>query len=218
MKVLITGSTGMVGKGVLLECIEDERISEIVLINRKPIDINSEKITEVIVKDYGELVSGEIFDNLDGCFHCMGISSIGLSEEKFSIVTFDLTKILVDLVFERSPQCVFNYVSGTGTDSSEKGKTMWARVKGKTENYVLNKGFKDAYAFRPGAIVPEKGIKSSTGWYNAIYVITRPLFPLMKKVASITTTTRIGTAMINSIQVNQALKHLEGKDINELAK
>ena len=112
---------------------------------------------------------------------------------------------------------VFNYVSGTGTDSSEKGNSMWARVKGKTENYILNKGFKDAYAFRPGVIIPEKGIKSRTNWYNVIYIFLTPFFGLMKKSKNITTTTKIGLAMVNSLYHTQTLKHLENKDINVLA-
>jgi len=112
---------------------------------------------------------------------------------------------------------VFNYVSGTGTDSTEKGRTMWARVKGKTENMIFNRGFKDAYAFRPGAIIPEKGIKSKTGWYNAIYVMMRPFFPIFKKSKNITTTTAIGKAMINSMYFSQENKHLENKAINQMA-
>lgn len=112
---------------------------------------------------------------------------------------------------------VFNYVSGTNTDSSEKGNSMWARVKGKTENYILNKGFKDAYMFRPGAIVSEKGIKSNTVWYNVLYVLARPFFPLMKKSKNITTTTKLGVAMINTVLKPTDLKHLENVDINRYA-
>ena len=112
---------------------------------------------------------------------------------------------------------VFNYVSGAGTDSTEKSSTMWARVKGKTENMILNMGFKDAYMFRPGAILPERGTKSNTKLYHMLYVVTRPLFPLMKRMKSVTTTTRIGRAMINLYDHPQSLKHLEGADINKVA-
>lgn len=219
MKVLITGATGMVGLGVLYECIEDSRVTEIILINRKPIKKTSKKIKEYLLKDFNKLSTlRKHFYDLDAVFHCMGISSIGVKEEQFKSITFDITEALVDTVYSKSPQAVFNYVSGTGTDETEKGKIMWARVKGRTENYIINKGFKDSYMFRAGAIIPEKGIKSSTIWYNAIYIITRPFFPLMKRIPSITTTTKLGKAMINSVNVNQNLKRLEGNDINTLAK
>ena len=219
INAIITGSTGMVGKAVLLECLESEHIKSILLINRKPIDIQHHKITEIIHQDFTNLSPlKESLKGFNTCFHCMGVSSIGLNEDTFSKLTFDITKEFVDTLHELNNEMIFNYVSGTGTDSSEQGSTMWAKVKGKTENYILNKGFKDAYMFRPGGIVPEKGIKSSTFWYNILYVIFKPLFPLMRKMDSMTTTTRLGQAMINTILLPQALKHLENKDINELAK
>ena len=116
-----------------------------------------------------------------------------------------------------NPDMTFIYVSGQGTVSSEKSGMMWARVKGKTENMVFAKGFKDSYAFRPGGILPEKGIKSRTGWYNTVYAITRPLFPLFKKSKNITTTTKLGHAMINTLLFPSDKKILENVDINELS-
>ena len=161
MKVLITGATGMVGLGVLYECIEDPRINEIILVNRKPTKCSSKKIKEYLLKEFKSISTIEDnFYDLDAVFFCMGISSIGVNEAKFKSITFDVTKAFADVIYSVSPQAVFNYVSGTGTDETENGKVMWARVKGKTENYILNKGFKDAYMFRAGAIIPEKGIKS----------------------------------------------------------
>jgi hypothetical protein len=112
---------------------------------------------------------------------------------------------------------VFNYVSGQGTDSTEKGTTMWARVKGKAENKVLNKGFNDAYAFRIGVVIPEKGIKSRTNWYQIFYSIMRPFYSLLKKSKNITTTTKVGLAMINSLTSSSENKHLENKEINQMA-
>ena len=219
IKAIITGSTGMVGKAVLLECLESEHIKSIILINRKRIDIQHEKITEIIHSDFTNISPiKDKLNGIDACFHCMGVSSIGLNKETFTKLTFDITKEFVDTLYEINKDIIFNYVSGTNTDSTEQGSTMWANVKGRTENYILNKGFKDAYMFRPGGIVPEKGIKSSTFWYNLLYVVFRPLFPLMRKMSSMTTSTRLGHAMINSILTPQALKHLENKDINELAK
>ncbi len=218
MKVIITGSTGMVGKGVLLECMDDSRVSEILLINRHPIDLSHPKIKEVIHQDFTSFSTiAQELKGYDACYHCMGISSIGVSDEKYKKVTYDMSKALADTLYELNPDMVMTYVSGTGTDSSESSSTMWKRVKGKTENMIFDIGFKDAYAFRPGAIIPERGIKSSTGWYNAIYVISRPIFPLLKKVNSITTTTKLGKAMINCVTHPQELKVLEGSDINELS-
>ena len=216
--IIITGSTGMVGKSVLLECIEHTSIKKILLINRSTLDFNHPKVNEILIADFSQMHT--IKDELkgyDACFHCMGISSIGKSEEEFTAITLDLSKQLVDILHGLNKDLIFNYVSGKYTDSSEKGKTMWARVKGKTENYILNKGFKDAYMFRPGAIIPEKGIRSSTGWYNIGYVLLKPFFPWMKKNKNITTTTRFGQAMINSLIYPSDLKHLENIDINHLA-
>lgn len=156
INAIITGSTGMVGKAVLLECLESKNVKSVLLINRKPIDTKHEKITEIIHQDFTNLSPiKESIKGFNACFHCMGVSSIGLNEDTFSKLTFDITKEFVDTLHELNNEMVFNYVSGTGTDSSEQGSTMWANIKGKTENYILNKGFKDAYMFRPGGIVPE---------------------------------------------------------------
>lgn len=217
MKVIITGSTGMVGKAVLLECIDDSRVDEILLINRSPLDISNPKVKEVIHKDFKDFSAIQSqLGGYDACFHCMGVSSAGKSEDKYTELTFTITEALVSTLYSLKPDIVFNYVTGTGTDSTEKGNTMWARVKGKTENMILNKGFKDAYMFRPGIIIPERGIKSKTSLYNILYIIARPIFPLLKKMKSVTTTTKIGKAMINTYSNPQPLKHLEGNDINEL--
>ncbi|GIV32641.1 MAG: hypothetical protein KatS3mg031_0176 [Chitinophagales bacterium] len=146
----------------------------------------------------------------------MGVSSAGMSEEKYTEITYATTKALASTLYEINPGIVFIYVSGAGTDSSEKGNMMRARVKGKTENMIFNLGFKDAYAFRPGVILPERGIKSRS-LYNVMYFITRPLFSLSKGMNSVTTTTKIGRAMINICNHPQPLKHLEGADINKVA-
>lgn len=218
MRVLITGATGMVGKGVLLECLADDQIKTVVLLSRSQSDVKNDKIQEVILKDFEQIPTiKDKLGHLDACFHNMGVSAIGLSEEKYDQLTFGITKALVDVCFEINPQMVFNYVSGTGTDSSEKGRVMWARVKGKAENYILNKGFKQAYMFRPGMIIPEKGIKSKTGWYQAIYNVLRPLFPLFKQLKTITTTTKLGLAMIKTLTHSYHIQHLENQEINKIA-
>lgn len=216
--VIITGSTGMVGKSILLECLTDDRIDNILLINRKPIDIRNPKINEIIVEDYSQLESHkEMFSKYDVCFHCMGVSSVGMNETDFNQITFILTKFLIDVLHAANPNMIVSYVSGQGTDSSENGKIMWARVKGKTENYIIQKGFKKTYMIRLGALLPEKGIKSRTGWYNGIYTLTRPLFPLMKQSKNIITTTNFGKGMINIIFYPQDNNIINNKDLNRLA-
>lgn len=218
MKVIITGSTGMVGKGVLLECIDDSTVEKILLINRNPIDVVHPKIGEILHRDFTNFSSIQAaFKDCDACFHCMGVSSAGISEEAYYKLTFSISEALADAVYTANPNLLFTYVSGAGTDSSEQGNSMWARVKGKTENMILNKGFKDAYAFRPGAILPERGVKSKTPLYNFFYLIAKPIFPLLKRMKSVTTTSKIGRAMINLYQNPQPLKHLEGADINKVA-
>ncbi|MBS2213585.1 NAD-dependent epimerase/dehydratase family protein [Carboxylicivirga mesophila] len=217
MKVIITGSTGMVGKGALLECLDSPLVSKVLVINRNSVGIHHPKLEEIIHKNFSDLSA--IKDRLagyDACFHCMGISAVGLSEAQYTEITYTMTKELADTLYSLNPQMVFSYVSGAGTDSSEKGRVMWARVKGKTENMILNKGFKDAYAFRPGAILPEKGIKSRTSWYNAFYLVLRPFFPLLRKMNSVTSTTKIGQAMIQLVQQPSNKKILENKDINSI--
>ncbi|NQY66716.1 MAG: NAD-dependent epimerase/dehydratase family protein [Flavobacteriales bacterium] len=218
MKAIITGSTGMVGKGVLLECLDHPEVEEVLVLNRRPIGLKHPELKEVIVNDYADLASQVLdLNGYNACFHCMGVSVVGLSEEKYTAITYEATSILSELLYGLNPDLVFNYVSGTGTDSSEKGSLMWARVKGRAENKILNQGFKDAYAFRPGAIIPERGIKSSTLMYNLFYIISRPLFPLLRRMDSITTSSRLGQAMINSVLRGTPLKHLENTDINSLA-
>lgn len=217
--VLITGATGMVGKGVLLECIDNSAINSITLISRTEIDIKSPKIKEILLKDFMELdtITSQL-KNIDAVFHCMGVSSASVSEEQFSRLTYILTKKLTDVCYAHNPKLTFNYVSGAGTDSSENGRTMWARVKGKTENYILAKGFRRAYMFRPGAIIPERGVKSRTKLYARIYAIMRPFFPLLKKMSNITTTTKIGQAMIKTVTMPKLEQvYFENKDINKLS-
>jgi hypothetical protein len=177
------------------------------------------KIEEILISDFKKLENHKgSFGHIDGCFHCMGVSALGLSEEKYTALTFDITKVLADTVYSINPNAIFNYVSGAGTDSSEKGRQMWARVKGRTENYILNKGFEKTFMFRPGAIIPEKGIQSRTGWYSIMYKITRPFYPLFLKSENITTTSRIGIAMIRSLFTSKPSGILTPQQINQLAR
>lgn len=218
MKAIITGSTGMIGKGVLLECLDDPRVEEVLLINRRPVGISHPKIKEIIHQDFLDFSS--IKDQrvgYDACFYCMGVSSAGMSEAQYTEITYSMTQALATILHQLNPKMMFIYVSGAGTDSSEQGRIMWARVKGRTENMVLNMGFRDAYAFRPGIILPERGVTSRTKLYRFFYVLFRPLFPLLRRMKSVTTTGRIGRAMINLYFHPQEKKHLEAADFNQIA-
>lgn len=217
-RILITGSTGMVGKGVLLQCLQNSSIEEVVVVNRSKLGMEHSKLKEVLLSDFSKPDSiQEQLGKIDACFYCMGVSSAGMNEEKFSALTFDFAKAFADVLFVNNPEMTVVYVSGQGTDSSEKGRIMWARVKGKTENYFFDKGFKSAYAFRPGIILPENGLRSRTTLYNVGYVILTPFFPLLRKMKSVTTTTRLGNAMIATLIEQSERKIVENEGINELA-
>ncbi|NVK03417.1 MAG: epimerase [Flavobacteriia bacterium] len=217
MKVIITGSTGMVGKGVLLECLDDPKITEVLVINRSSLDLTHEKLTEMRLSDFTQI--GDHAHDLgkyDGCFFCMGVSSAGMSEEKYRKLTYDTAIAFAKALHQANPNMVFNYVSGAGTDSSENGRIMWARVKGKTENDILNMGFKGAYMFRPGMIIPERGIKSKTRLYQNIYVVMRPFFPLLRRMKSVVTTSMLGKAMIATLEVPKVGPVINPKEIRAL--
>ena len=217
--VLITGATGMVGKSVLLECIRDNRVKNIYLVNRVPVNIKSPKIIEFIVDDF--LKVGDLkkkIKNCDACFHCMGITSFGQNSNYYYKVTYEMTKSLADLVYDINPNSIMTYVSGEGTSTKENSIIDWANVKGKTENYILNRGFKDAYMFRLGLLIPENGIKAKTKLYNLFYTIMTPFYPLMKLIPSITTSSKLGLAMINCMYFPENDKYLDNRKINNLSK
>lgn len=218
-KVVITGTTGMVGKGVLLECMDHSLIESVLLVNRSSAKIKHEKVREVLVKDFFDLSSiKKDLKGHDACFFCLGITSIGESEESYSKITHDLTIHFAKTFLDLNVKSLFCYVSGAGTDSSEKGRTMWARVKGKTENDLLSMGFKACYMFRPGYIQPLRGIKSKTQWYQALYNVFWPIYLILKHVPGATTnTTQMGLAMINTLEGKSSKTILETKDINYLS-
>ncbi|MBP7240007.1 MAG: epimerase [Saprospiraceae bacterium] len=218
LNVIITGTTGMVGKGVLLECIDSPDVESILLINRSPVDVMHPKVKEIIHKDFFDLSS--VRDQLTGynaCFFCLGVSSVGMKEADYKRFTYDLTLGFAKVVLFLNPDMTFCYVSGAGTDSSEKGKSMWARVKGKTENDLLSLGFKATYMFRPGYIHPMRGIKSKTPLYNAFYVVLKPLYPLLKRMPKyVTDNAAIGRAMIAVARNGYTKRVLESIDINSI--
>jgi uncharacterized protein YbjT (DUF2867 family) len=215
-KVIITGATGMVGKGVLLECLDHEAIDEVLVIGRNSVAMEHPKLKEITHPDFSDF--SDIRDQLQGydaCFFCMGVSSAGMKEAQYKKITYDFTLALAKVLYENNPEMTFNYVSGVGTDSSEKGRTMWARVKGKTENDLLKMGFRQAFMFRPGAIIPLRGIKSRTRLYQFMYDYFLWLVKLIKFMSpnSVVDATQIGLAMINSLLKGYGQKILTPKDI-----
>ena len=215
-KVIITGATGMVGKGILLECLDHQDIKEALVIGRSTIGMTHPKLKEMIHKDFTDFstVSDQL-NGYDACFYSLGISAAGLKEEQYRKITYEFTMALAKVLLKNNPDMTFNYVSGEGTDSSEKGRMMWARVKGKTENDLIKFGFKQAYMFRPGAILPLRGIKSRTKSYQFIYDYFTWLLKILKLISpnSIVNTTQIGLAMINSMTLGYDKKVLRPKDI-----
>jgi len=181
MKVIITGSTGMVGEGVLLECINNEHVTDILLLNRKHHPITDPKVKEIIVKDFMQAEGiQDALQGYDACFFCAGISSVGLKEDIYKHITYDITMHVAKILSTVNPAMTFIYVSGSGTDSSEKGKLMWARVKGKTENDLLQLPFKAVYNFRPGIMrsTPgQKNVKWGFKIIDALYPMLNFLFP-----------------------------------------
>lgn len=219
MKVIITGTTGMVGKGVLIECLEREDVTSVLSISRRSVELNHPKLTELIHKDFSEFQS--IQDQLrgyDACFACMGVSSAGMNEQDYTRLTFEYTIALADVLFKTNPEMIYTYVSGQGTDSTEKGRSMWGRVKGKTENTLLNMGFKQAYMFRPGGIIPVKGVSPSSKLYKVLIDRMTWLIKLLKKVFpnSIVSTAEIGQAMINVVNNGYDRNVLKPSDILKL--
>jgi uncharacterized protein YbjT (DUF2867 family) len=219
--VLITGATGMIGKGVLLECLDHQEIDNVLVIGRNSIEIKHPKLKELIHHDFTDFTGiKDQLKGIDGCFFCLGISAAGLKEEQYRKITYDYTMTLAKTLKDLNPEMTFNYVSGQGTDSSEKSRMMWARVKGKTENDLLHLGFKQAFMFRPGAIIPLRGIKSKTKSYQFMYDYFIWLLKGIKAFApnSMVNTTQIGLAMINSVLIGYTKSVLAPKDIIELAR
>lgn len=220
MKVIVTGATGMVGKGVLLECLDHRDITAVLSISRKATGIKHSKLVELIHPDFSEFES--VADHLkgyDACFSSMGVSAAEMSEEEYTLRTYGFTMALAQELYKINPHMTFNYVSGQGTDSSEKGRAMWARVKGKTENDLLKMGFHQAYMFRPGAIIPMKGVEPSSKFYRTLIKNLGCLLKLIKKIApkAVVDTTQIGQAMIRSSQRGYDKKVLKPVDILKLA-
>lgn len=219
MKVIVFGATGMIGQGVLRECLLDPRVTEVVTVGRSASGRRDPKMREVVHADLSDLtaVAGE-FDSADACFFCLGVSSAGLAEEAYRHITYDLTMAAARPLAAVNPDATFIYVSGAGTDSSEQGRVMWARVKGATENALFALPF-HGYAFRPGYIHPMHGATSRTRWYRLMYVVAKPLYPIVKRIwpDQLTTTEAIGRAMLAIAAGGWPKRILDPRDINAAA-
>jgi len=219
MRVVLFGSTGMVGRGVLRECLLDPRVTAVLTVGRKATGRSDPKLKELVHTDLFDYSGIEReLEGYDACFFCLGISSARMKEADYRHITYDLTLAAATVLARLNPAMSFSYVSGAGTDSSERGRVMWARVKGATENALLKLPFKAAYMFRPAAIRPLHGIKSKTPLYNAFYVALGPLLWLIGALAPglVTTTERVGRAMLQVTVDGYPTPVLESRDINRL--
>lgn len=214
MKVIITGATGMVGEGVMLECVENPTVSAILLVSRRPFGKLPSKVEELIVPDFMQVESKAAqLGGYDACFFCAGVSSLGKSEAEYTRLTYDLTLHFAETLVKVNPAMVFVYVSGAGTDSTEKGRTMWARVKGRTENALTRVGFRAVYHFRPGFMKPMPGQKNLPGWFGWIGW----MYPLLRVLAPnyASTLQDVGRAMIRCGAEGYPKTVLEVRDINQ---
>lgn len=213
MKVIITGATGMVGEGVLFECLDNSAVTEVLVVGRKHYDLSHTKLKQLKLKDFSEIENhSEIFKDYDGCFFCAGISSVGENEESFTNKTYDFVVPFAENLSEIKPDITFIYISGSRTDSTEKGKVMWARVKGRTENALMKLNFKGQYNFRPAIMTGTKGQKK----VKTIYKILGPLVaPFIS--AKTLKLSEVGKAMINAVSKGYPKQILEVDDIIELA-
>jgi uncharacterized protein YbjT (DUF2867 family) len=219
MKVILFGATGMVGQGVLRECLLDPGIESVLAVGRSPTGQRAPKLREILHDNFMDFSAIETqLAGYDACFFCLGVSSIGMDEERYRHLTYDITLAAATTLAKLNPQMVFVYVTGRGTDSTEQGSLMWARVKGKTENDLLKLPFKAAYMFRPAGIQPLHGVRSKTTWVQAIYVATGPLLSLLNRAAPkyMTTTEQVGRAMIKVARDGYPRPVLESEDINRV--
>ena len=219
MNVILFGATGMVGQGILRECLLDAGVERVLTIGRGATGRQHPKLKELVhpnLLDYSDIESE--LAGFDACFFTLGVSSVGMAEEPYRRITYDVTLAAARALSRLNPGMTFIYVSGAGTDSTEQGRVMWARVKGKTENDLLKLPFKAVYIFRPAAIVPLHGIKSRTALYRIPYVILGPILPWMSTrfPKYVTTTGQIGRAMLKAVRQGAPKSVLESADINAL--
>jgi len=217
IKVIITGATGMVGEGVLHEALQHPKVEAVLVVNRKPCGVVHPKLKEVICADFFDLKPIESqLTGYNACFFCLGVSSVAMKEPEYYKLTYTLTLGFAETLARLNPDMIFEYISGASTDSTEKGRSMWARVKGKTENDLAKLPFKREYNFRPGYMHPTPGLKNTNKYYKYITW----LYPILKTIApnTVSTLKEMGLAMINAALLGYEKQILEVKDIKILAK
>ena len=206
----------MVGQGVLRECLLDPDIELVQTIGRTATGVQNPKLREIVHQDlwHYEGIESEL-SGFDACFFCLGVSSSGMTEEAYARVTYDLTVAAAETLYRLNPKMTLIFVSGAGTDSSERGRSMWARVKGKTENALLRMPFAASYMFRPGVIEPRHGARSKTASYRVLYTLTKPVLPVLRWIFpnQILTTEQIGRAMLSVAKHGFPKRVLESRDI-----
>jgi uncharacterized protein YbjT (DUF2867 family) len=219
MKLILFGATGMVGQGALRECLLDPQVEAVLSVGRSRTGQQHAKLEELVLPDLFDLgASANRLQGFDATLFCLGVTSAGMSEAQYRHVTHDLTIAVAQTLWRLNPNMTFIFVSGAGTDSTEKSRTMWARVKGATENALLRMPFKATYMFRPGAIRPLHGIRSKTAAYRISYLLMAPVLPLLQRMLPtlITTTEQLGRAMLHAARSGAPKRILETRDINEL--
>lgn len=220
MKVILFGATGMVGQGVLRECLRAPDVERVLVVGRSETGAKHDKLRELTHKDFTDFSAIEAdLTGYDACFFCLGVSSAGMSEADYTRVTFDYAMAAAKTLVRVAPNTTFVYVSGAGTDETERTRSMWARVKGRTENAIRALGFRRAIMFRPGYIQPMHGIVSKTRLYRIFYAVLAPLYPLVRRLAPslVTNTESVGVAMLEVARGTNAEPIVENGAINELA-
>lgn len=218
MKIVLLGATGMVGRGVLLEALDDPAVTGVLTLGRSKTGVSHAKLREIEHDLFDLRPVRDALRGYDGCISSAGVSAIGRGEAEYTRLTCDLTLGVANAFLEANPDSAFAYVTGQGTDSTERGRVMWARVKGRTENALLAMPFRAATMFRPGVIQPQRGIRSRTGLYNALYTLLSPVVSLLVRTGAATTTTLNGLAMLEAIERPPAGRILDNRAINALAK
>lgn len=217
IKVIITGTTGMVGEGVLHECLQSDKVESVLVINRRTLGVTHPKLKEIIHSNFFDITPIEQeLKGYDACFFCLGVSSVGMDKDEYFKMTYTLTLHVAEVLARNNPNMVFEYISGGGTDSTEKGRLAWARVKGKTENDLMKLPFKKVYAVRPGFIKPTPGLKNVNKYYKYI----NWAFPILRAFSSNAASTmeELGKAMINAATIGFEGPILEVRDIVAFSK
>jgi uncharacterized protein YbjT (DUF2867 family) len=220
MKVVIFGASGMVGQGALRECLLDPEVAAVLAVGRSASGQRHPKLKELVQEDVGDLQMLEHeLRGYDACLFCLGVSAVGMSEADYRRITYDLTLRIAQTLERLNPKMTFIYVSGGGTDATERGLSMWARVKGATENALLAMPFERAYMLRPGFVRPLHGAVSKTRWYRALYGLLGPVYPTLKRFFpnQVTTTEEVGVAMLKLLKSGFTNRVLENRDIVALA-